>query len=272
MWLWITALSVRDRTDRRVVMLLAFSLPILILLIVQALNSRTHANWTAPAAPAASILVTAWLLERRRHILFWATVATNALATAAMLIGPALPAGVFPAKFNPFARETGWQDVAASVRQRFVKDGYRALAVDDHNLAAELLYYLRDSKVPLFVIRNSDVPTNHFEMTRPYRAGAPQPALFVSLRGQSRAATDQFDSVTFLGSETISGGGPQERTLRFYSLSDFKGRNQTRGGRRGLNAEPTRVLPANAAVETVPIEGAWHGETIKRSAEIAPTG
>ena len=229
MLLWITALSIRDRTDRCVVMLLAFSLPILILLTVQALNSRTHANWTAPAAPAASILVTAWLLERRRHILFWATVATNALATAAMLIGPALPAGVFPAEFNPFARKTGWQDVAASVRQRFVKDGYRALAVDDRDLAAELLYYLRDSKVSLFVIRNSDVPTNHFEMTRPYRAGAPEPVLFASLRGESRAAIDQFDSATFLGSETIPGGGPKGRTLRFYSLSDFVGKTGRAG-------------------------------------------
>jgi 4-amino-4-deoxy-L-arabinose transferase-like glycosyltransferase len=229
MLLWITAVSIRGRVDRRVVMLLAFSLPVLILLTVQALNSRTHANWTAPAAPAASILVTAWLLERRRHILFWVTVATNALATAAMLIGPALPAGVFPAKFNPFARMTGWQEIAASVRQRSVKDGYRALAVDDRDLAAELLYYLRDSKLPLFVIRHSDVPTNHFEMTRPYRAGAPEPVLFVSLRRQSRAATDQFDSATFLGSETIPGGGPEGRTLRFYSLSDFAGKTAGAG-------------------------------------------
>jgi len=76
MLLWITAVSIRARTDRRVVMLLAFSLPILVLITVQSLISRTHANWTAPIAPAASILVTAWLLERRRRILFGATVAT----------------------------------------------------------------------------------------------------------------------------------------------------------------------------------------------------
>jgi 4-amino-4-deoxy-L-arabinose transferase-like glycosyltransferase len=145
MLLWITAVSIHGRTDRRVVMLLAFSLPILILITVQALISRTHGTWTAPIAPAASILVTAWLLERRRHILFKAMVATNALATAAMLIGSALPPGVFPAKSDPFARATGWKDVAASVRERLAKDGYRALAVDGRDLAAELLYYLRDS-------------------------------------------------------------------------------------------------------------------------------
>ncbi len=228
MLLWITAVSIRGRADRRVVMLLAFSLPILILITVQSLISRTHASWTAPIAPAVSILVTAWLLDRRRHILFWATVATNALATAAMLIGPALPAGVLPAKSDPFARTTGWKDVAASVRQQLAKDGYRALAVDGRDLAAELLYYLRDSNVPLFVITTGDVPTG-FETTRPYRAGAPEPVLFVSLREQSRAATDQFKSVTFLGSETIPGGGRKGRTLRFYSLSGFAGKTEGAG-------------------------------------------
>lgn len=230
MLLWITAVAIRGRTDRRVVMLLAFSLPILILITVQSLISRTHGNWTAPVAPAASILVTAWLQERRRHILFKATVATNALATAAMLIGPALPAGVFPAKSDPFVPMRGWKDVAAVVRQRLAKDGYRALAVDSRDLAAELLYYLRDSNVPLLVITTGNVPAKFEMMLRPYRAGAPEPVLFVSLREQSRRATDQFKSATFLGSETMSGGGREGRTLRFYSLSDFTGKTAEEAG------------------------------------------
>jgi len=176
MLLWITAVAVRGRTDGRVVMLLSFSLPILILITIQSLISRTHANWTAPVAPAASILVTAWLLERDRRILFWATVGTNALATAAMLMGPVLPAAWFPAKSDPFARTSGWKDVAASVRRQLAKHGYRAVAVDGRDLAAELIYYLRDSTVPLFVVTTAnDVPRNQFEMTRAYRAGAPEP-------------------------------------------------------------------------------------------------
>ena len=221
MVLWITAMAIRGRTDRRVVMLLAFSLPILVLITVQSLISRTHANWTAPVAPAASILVTAWLLERDRRVLLGVTAATNVLATAAMLIGPALPAGVFPAKSDPFARTTGWKDVAASVRRQLAKDGYRAVAVDGRDLAAELIYYLRDSTVPLFVVTANDVPRNHFEMTRAYRAGALEPVLFVSLRDQSRAAIDQFKSATSLGTQTIPGGGTRGRTLHFYSLTGF---------------------------------------------------
>jgi hypothetical protein len=73
--------------------LLAFSLPVIVLITVQSFISRSHASWTAAASPAASILVTAWLLERERKVLFEATVAINALATTAMLVGTT---GVFP--------------------------------------------------------------------------------------------------------------------------------------------------------------------------------
>jgi 4-amino-4-deoxy-L-arabinose transferase-like glycosyltransferase len=230
MVLWIAVAAIRDRadsrvTDSRVVMLLAFSLPILFLITVQSLISRTHASWTAAIAPAASILVTAWLLERRRRILFGATLATNALATLAMLIGPALPPGVFPAKSDPFLRMSGWEEVAASVRRELGKDGYRALAVDGRDLAAELLYYLRDNNVPLYVIKNlNKAPANHFELTRPYRPGAPEPVLFVSLRPDSPKTLKKFGLATFLGSETLPGGGRKGRTLRFYRLSGFLGK------------------------------------------------
>jgi 4-amino-4-deoxy-L-arabinose transferase-like glycosyltransferase len=224
MLLWIVAVTMRGRIDRRVVMLLSFSLPVIVLITVQSFISRTHAYWTASASPAASILVTAWLLERQRKVLFGTTVAINALATAAMLVGPTLPPSVFPARSDPFARMRGWHDVAAAVRMQLATNNYDALAVDSRELAAELLYYLRDSRVPLFAIASRDEPANTFEMTRPYGAGAPEPVLFVSLRPQSRGALNQFKSVTSLASETIPGGRPEGRTLRFYRLSGFTGR------------------------------------------------
>jgi hypothetical protein len=80
--------------------------------------------------------------------------------------------------------------------------------------------------VPLYAIRNlNKAPTDHFELTRPYRPGAPEPVLFVSLRADSRKALKKFRSVTFLGSETIPGGGRKGRTLRFYRLSGLAGKD-----------------------------------------------
>jgi hypothetical protein len=202
-------------------MLLSFSLPVIVLITVQSFISRTHATWTASAAPAASIMITAWLLERERKFLFVATVAINALATAAMLAGPTLPTSVFATSSDPFARTRGWEEVAAAVRLQLAKDNYGGLAVDSRELAAELLYYFRDSDVPLFAIAGRGEPANTFEMTRPYRPGAPEPVLFVSLRPQSPEALNQFRSAISLGSKTIPGGKSEGRTLRFYKLSGF---------------------------------------------------
>jgi 4-amino-4-deoxy-L-arabinose transferase-like glycosyltransferase len=222
MLIWIGAVAVRGRMDRRVVMLLSFSLPVIVLITVQSFISRNHSTWTASAANAASIAITAWLFERERKVLFAATVAINVLATAAMLVGPALSSSVFPTGSDAFARARGWEDVAAAVRLQLAKDNYDALLVDSRELAAELLYYLRDGDVALFAIAGRHEPANTFEMTRPYRPlGAPEPVLFVSLRRQSREALDQFRLVTSLGSKTIPGGRSEGRTLRFYKLSGF---------------------------------------------------
>jgi 4-amino-4-deoxy-L-arabinose transferase-like glycosyltransferase len=221
MLIWIGAVAIRGRMDRRVVMLLSFSLPVIVLITAQSFI-RNHSTWTASAAPAASILITAWLLERERKLLFVATGVINVVATAAMLVGPALSSSVFPTGSDAFARARGWEDVAAAVRLQLAKDNYDALAVDSRELAAELLYYLRDSNVPLFAIAGRHEPANTFEMTRPYRPlSAPEPVLFVSLRPQSREALDQFRLVTSLGSKTIPGGRSEGRTLRFYKLSGF---------------------------------------------------
>ena len=204
MLLWI-AVTIRGRTDRRVVMLLSFSLPVIVLITVQSFISRTHASWTASAAPAASILATAWLLERQRKVLFAITVAVNAVATTAMLVGPILPPSVFPARMDPFARTRGWDGIAAAARLQLATNNYKAMAVDSRELAAELLYYLRDSNIPLFALASRDKPANTFEMTRAYRAGAPEPVLFATLRPLSPLVQKQFRSLTFIGSETIRG-------------------------------------------------------------------
>ena len=64
-------------SDPRKVLLLSFSLPVLGLLVFQALLSRAHGNWSATAYPAASILVTAVMLELNRETLFRVSLALH---------------------------------------------------------------------------------------------------------------------------------------------------------------------------------------------------
>ena len=57
------------------------------------------------------------------------------------------------------------------LRLQLATNNYNAIAVDSRELAGELLYYLRDGKIPLFALARRDEPANTFEMTRAYRAG-----------------------------------------------------------------------------------------------------
>lgn len=220
MVLWITGVATRIRTDRRVTMFLAFSVPVLLIYIVQAMIGRTHPYWTAVIAPAIALLVTAWLLERERRVLFGLVLASNLLATVVLLIAPVLPPRIIPAGL--YDRMSGWKEVAEAVRTRLAKDNYAAVVVDSRDLAAELLYYLRDSELPLYYAGNGGEPDNQFELERQYRKGAPEPVLFASLRGGSQKFVNKFRSVESLGMITASSGGTEGRTLHFYRLSRFE--------------------------------------------------
>lgn len=69
--------------------LLCFTLPVLIIILGQAVLSRANANWAATAYPAASVLVAAWLVRARPNRNLWITVA--ALTFIALLFAPDLP-------------------------------------------------------------------------------------------------------------------------------------------------------------------------------------
>lgn len=55
--------------------LLCFTLPVLVIILGQAVLSRANANWAATAYPAASVLVAAWLVRARPNRNLWFAVA-----------------------------------------------------------------------------------------------------------------------------------------------------------------------------------------------------
>lgn len=79
-----------DERRRRDRWLLAFILPVLIIIASQAVLSRAHANWAATAYPAASVLVAAWLLRAQANAWLWIGVA--ALTGLAFQLAPDLAA------------------------------------------------------------------------------------------------------------------------------------------------------------------------------------
>jgi hypothetical protein len=216
--------EIRRPSDRGKVLLLSFSLPVLALLAVQAVLHRANANWSATAYPAASILVTAVMLELNRQVLFRISLGLH-LAIAVMLaVAPA-----FAPRWSLFERlrflthVVGWRDAAEIVRTKLGEERYGSILVDTREMAAELLYYLRDVPIPLYVLPSGPTPKDHYEMTRPFTAESPEPVLYVSLRRCPANFAKSFGVFTHLGMQRVRLVEAKSRMLHFCRLADYKG-------------------------------------------------
>ena len=204
--------------------LLAFSVPVILLLVVQALLSRALANWAAAAYPAATILVTAALLRdwpRLFRISLWLHIGAGLVITIAPLFAPRITALTGP-EWNPYARVIGWRDLAESTRRLAEAQGAKTVLADNREMTAELLYYLRDSSLPIAIWFREDVPRNHFEMTRPFTKASPDPVLYVTLNRTS-SVLKRFDSAEVIGEQAFPTDAVPVRDARFILLKGYEG-------------------------------------------------
>ena len=216
--------EVRGPSDKNKALLLSFSLPVLGLLFIQALLSRAHGNWTATAYPAATILVTAVMLELNREKLFKVSLALHLAFAVMVAAGPA-----FARHWRLFEqikfleRVVGWQRAADVVRAKLNEHSYGSILVDTREMAGELLYYLRDVPTPLYVWPSGPTPQDHYEMTRPFTAASPEPVLFVSLGRCPASLAESFGQMDYLDIVEVPLVERRSRLLHFCRLADYKG-------------------------------------------------
>jgi 4-amino-4-deoxy-L-arabinose transferase-like glycosyltransferase len=216
--------EIRGPADPDKALLLSFSLPVLVLIAIQATLSRAHGNWTATAYPAATILVTAVMLELKRQILFKISLGLHLAIAAILAVIPAFAQRLPLFERLQFSSQVvGWHLAADVVRGKLVEARYGSILVDTREMAAELLYYLRDVPTPLYVWPSGSIPSDHYEMTRPFTAAAPEPILFVSLKRCPDYLAKSFGTVTPLGSERVKLVQRKWREVHFCRLAHYRG-------------------------------------------------
>jgi 4-amino-4-deoxy-L-arabinose transferase-like glycosyltransferase len=195
-------------------LLIAFSLPVLLLMSGQALLSRAHANWAAFAYVAATVLMVAALLGEGWVRLFRASLGIHLAAAVLIAAGGVLAGRVTMPGGDPYARVLGWQDIATTAAQEARAGGFRAIAVEGRSLAAELAYYLRDEGLPIVALRGDGTPRDHFELTHPLDAATPRPVLLVGLGEAAPAGARK------IGSRRIAAGLKKHRTIHLHALPE----------------------------------------------------
>ncbi|HAJ20202.1 MAG TPA: hypothetical protein DCL95_09110, partial [Rhodospirillaceae bacterium] len=148
-------------------LLLAFSLPILVIISVQAILSRANANWAATAYPAAAILVTSVLLaQARRRWLLWGSIALHTIVAAGLYGAVLMPGATARALGrDPFQDLSGWDQVANQISDAMQAENLSVLLMDNRMMIASMAYALRDQ--PEIIIRTWNHDTkidHHYEM------------------------------------------------------------------------------------------------------------
>jgi 4-amino-4-deoxy-L-arabinose transferase-like glycosyltransferase len=210
-------------------LLIAFSLPVLIVVTIQALLSRAHANWAAVSYVAATVLVAATLIRNPRQVWLRATLGLHGVVLALIAYGTTY-AGSFrlPGAGDPLARTLGWRALALETEavlqaHRLSGEPFGTILTDDRAVTAELLYYLRSEGALVRAWREAGRPRDHYELTRPLDRGAAEPVLLVSLRRDPSRVAGQFTLAERLSERQIPAGAGEPRRVAFYRLQGYTG-------------------------------------------------
>lgn len=223
-WLLAVAAATRGRSGPADRVLLAFSLPILLVVTVLAGLSEANANWAATALVAAFVLGAATLagsVAGRRWLVGGLVLG---LVVQAALIGmDARADSLTIAGKAPYARTQGARALAAAVADRAKAEGIRTVVAETRSQAALLIYNTRNRPVSVRVWPPviAGEPQDHFQMTRPLTGHEPVPVLAVApcpgvarFRGRGR--------VSALGAVTVQVAGG-EKTAWLFRLEQPTG-------------------------------------------------
>ena len=204
-------------------MLVAFVLPPLVAICLQALLSRAHANWAMAAYPAATLLLPVWLAAGwRRWVLTVSAglhAAVGVVFTAALLnfaVADALGLS------NAVKRLRGWPETTAQVVAAFEAGGYDTLLLDDRELAAHLVWETRDLAIPIEVLDPDGRRDNTYEYAMPYTPEPGERLLLVTQADVTGPGYEVFGTVVPVGEVFVDlkakRRGRRERTVDLWAV------------------------------------------------------
>lgn len=212
--------------------LLAFVLPLLVVIALQALVSRAHANWAVAAYVAGTLLVSAWMSRLGWRPLLQVSIALHLVAAVAVYHGPVLAGLVgatLPARADPLNRLRGWDAVGAEIARLLrAHPGARPLFLD-RMLMASALYYARPDARGAVKWNGRAGIDDQYELTTSLDGADGDDFLLITRYGLPDGLTARFASWAQLPDIHVSlygDGRTDKHSARIYQvflLRDFQG-------------------------------------------------
>lgn len=215
---WLAARGRLSSPQDRV--LLAFSAPILLLLIAMAFVTRANANWAATGLVAVFVLGPALLLRQGRRGWLIGGLATGLLIQIALPIADARAWSLTVGGNPVFERTLGWRQFGVAALDRARAVGADVIVAERRRDTAALLYYGREPSIRIAAWPAPDQgPQDHFQMDRPLTAmaaGSRGVLAIAACPGADRFAG--WARVSDLGELTAPAGAGAVRQWRLYRL------------------------------------------------------
>lgn len=215
--------------DDRFRLLLAFIIPTLGAITVQAFLSRANANWAATAYVAAPVLVTAWLFDNGRwRFLVHASVALH-LVLGGVLYNMEAVAGALgielDAKLDIKKRVRGWDRAGDWLRTLAADNPGLTLLFDDRKTMASMLYHARPVAWDAVMWNPRGHVLNHYELTTTMAGREGDDFLYIT-QGTAEHLAGRFAAVETLNILRLPIHPEYTLSLKAYRLTGFKGYGQ----------------------------------------------
>jgi hypothetical protein len=204
------------RADR---LLIAFTLPALVLITLTAFLGRANANWAAVSYVSASALAASVLVRLAAWRWLAINLAIGVAVQVALLVADAradrlrLP---FLSKPAVYERTLGWRALGEEAKRLAARHRAATIAGEGRDDVASMIYYARDARVLAWPLRAT--PSHHFDLTRPLKADAAEPILIMSRCPLAARFADYYASVEPLGRYDAPAGPGAQRSYFAFLL------------------------------------------------------
>ena len=142
--------------------LLIFSLPIFLIILIEAFLVRAHANWAAVSLISFLILFIHTVYQFGKTAIFFNNIVN-------LLFGFILFFLISTnSSYEPFKRISGITSFANIIKKEFSEEGFNDLVVSDRMLFSNLKYIYRNNTITMFTPYTPDsLIRHHFQLTHP---------------------------------------------------------------------------------------------------------